>query len=148
MQQNIPNPTEPRALGAFCNAGVPAVFLWLAPSSPWHACIPPHSRGREGIWLEVSWGSTWRSNQMAFYGCSSPAQNIKVGFAHWSLQKGRMKTQVHICTFMSCRRCRPFIKKKKKSKTKKPQKNPPNPTFAQLNSGRATGRGSLANPKD
>lgn len=45
-----------------------------------------------------------------FYGCSSPAQNIKAGFAHWSLQKGRMKTRVHICTFMSCHRRRLFLK--------------------------------------
>ena len=57
--------------GVFLSSWVPAVFPQLPPSladwsPPRYARIHPHSWGRKGIWLEVSWGSTWRNNQMAF----------------------------------------------------------------------------------
>lgn len=59
---------KPRRAGS--NPGLPAAFLGLFPitdlfSPP--ACEHPFPQpGRKGIWLEVSRGSTWRSNQMAF----------------------------------------------------------------------------------
>lgn len=63
--QNTQNPTELSAI-----PGYQLFSCGFSPSltgfSPQHASIHSHSPGRKGIWLEVSQGSTWRSNQMAF----------------------------------------------------------------------------------
>lgn len=105
--QNTPNPTLPTALGGLLQS-LSASFLFANPPphrlvSPRHARIHPRSRRGEEKHLAGSFpGFHLEKQSNGFYGCSSPAQNIKVGFAHWSLQKGRMKTRVHICTFMSC----------------------------------------------
>lgn len=129
--QNTQNPTELSAI-----SGYQLFSCGFSPSltgfSPQHASIHSHSLGRKASgwkFLRVPPGEAikWLLR------LSSPARNIKAGFAHWSLQKGRMKTQVHICTFMSCHQRRPFLK---------------NPTFVQLNSGRVARRGNLDNPKD
>lgn len=130
-------PPSRRLGGAFCNPLGPAVFPLLTPLADWlsppaHTHLSPQL-GEEKHLAGSFLGFHLEKQSNGFYGCSSPAQNIKAGFAHWSLQKGRMKTRVHICTFMSCHRRSPFLKK---------------PTFAQLNSGRAAGGGRLDNPKD
>lgn len=69
--QNIPNPPEPTALWGILQSLGTSCFPTAHPPRrpvvpPRHTRIYHHSWGRKGIWLEVSWGSTWRSNQMAF----------------------------------------------------------------------------------